>query len=478
MNHPEPHDLTALAYALVSGPEREQLLEHIAACDACREAYDAAFEEQALVRDVMFEEVRSGEAEARALDKVLQALKSGKAVTEEKQAKMLNLFSPFAIGLQIAAALMIAAGVFYVAVVLPQNGANPPETPVAENAGDKPGIPVKGGDVMVLAESSPELDNARWKSAPSVPLGVWCRNDNSAPLIFALDGTDLQFESGACFQLQPSNGDVAIYMLRGDASVNNTARTLNVITNTNEFRALPGSTFEVECQYAFLPSQRGKDVAAPTGQTLVQAEVKKGEVIFVPSGDVWESSRGGVLRPGRRFGVQIVRSGGNQGLSFLVPMLRAEGAEFDSPSLEEAIDKLRDLDPKIHNELRVRFGSQIKDQTVATVMLKIVRDGIELTQQHGSVEIKNPKCTVSMTVDDDNYVVAEVTINGETQSYKASNLEELAQKCPAIAELVGAVNIETPTTGKRTISVKRAIYEQQELQEEQHVPQKQNQKTK
>ncbi len=457
MNHPEPHDLTALAYALVSGPEREQLLEHIAACDACREAYDAAFEEQALVRDVMFEEVRSGEAEARALDKVLQALKSGKAVTEEKQAKMLNLFSPFAIGLQIAAALMIAAGVFYVAVVMPQNGANPPETPVAENAGDKPGIPVKGGDVMVLADSTPDLENGSWSRAASVPLSMWCRNDNNVPVSFTLDGADLKFEPGAYFQLQPSNGDVSIYMLRGDASVSNSSRVLNIITNTNEFRALPGSTFDVECQFAFMPSQRGKEVQAPEGQTLVQAEVKQGKVIFVPSGDGWESPRGGVLVAGRRFDVKNVGSQA-QGLNPRVKQ-RAEGAEFDEKSLEEALGTLKELQPKLHDELRIVL-KRYEEQN------ETLENRLVLTQTNSRNEIKDPKRTVILTIDKDNFVAAEVTINGETQTYKASSLNELAQKCPAIAELLGSVTIETPAEGKRKLSLKRAVYEQQELHEE------------
>jgi hypothetical protein len=480
MNHPEPHDLTALAYALVSGPEREQLLEHIASCDGCRETYDAAFEEQAQVREVMFEEVRSGEAEARALDKVLQALKTGQVVSEEKQSKIFSLFSPFAIGLQIAAALLIAAGVFYISIVLPSDSDSKPDDAVSRTGGTeaKTDIPAKGGNLLVMAEGTPELENARWEHSTAVPMNVWCRNDSETPVTFSLSGADLKFDGGAYFQLQPVDGQVSVYMLRGDASVSNSTNVLRVLTNTNEFRAMPGTTFDVECQYAFMPSQRGKEVASKEGQTLVRAEVQKGEVIFVPSGDVWESSRGGVLRPGRSFGVQSVRSGGNQGFSFPTPKWRAEGAEFDSQSLEEAIGRIRDVDPKIHNELRVRFEGQIKDLSVATVVLKIVRDGIELTQQHGNVEIKNPKCTVLLTIDDDNYVVAEVTINGETQTYKASNLDELVNKCPAIAELLGAVTIETPATGKRKVSVKRAVYEQQELHEEQTVPQKQSQKVK
>ncbi len=479
MNHPQPHDLTALAYALVPSPEREQLLEHIAACDACREAYDAAFEEQALVRDVMFEEVRSGEAEARALEKVLLALKNGAAVAEEKRGKVLGLFSPWGIALQMAATVAIAAGIFYVAVVMPNNEA--PVTPSSDSGSvAKDEIPVKGGDVMVLADGAPELDSGRWSSASAVPVGVWCRNDNKAPLTFSIDGADLQFEPGAYFQLQPSNGDLSVYVLRGDASMSNATRMLNVITNTNEFRALPGSTFEVECQFAFLPSQRGKEVPAPNGQSLVQAEVKKGEVIFVPSGETWESPRGGVLRVGRKLDVQstgVQAQGVNVRLS---RQLRAMGAEFDGKMLDEALGKLKEYDPKGHAELRIRLQQmeqRFEDMNEAEVVLKVVLENkLELTQRNNEVEIKDPKRALSLTIDKDNYVVAEVTINGETKTCKAASLDELAQKCPAIADLLGSVTIETPSEGKRRISLKRSFYEQQELQEEKQ--QKQEQRVK
>src|SRR5262245_25034139 len=104
MNHPESHDITALAYSLVPSPEREKLLEHLASCDECRESYDAAFEEQAQVREVMFEEARSGEAEARALDKVLQTLKNLPAPQEKQPAgRLFSLPSPVVYALQIAA---------------------------------------------------------------------------------------------------------------------------------------------------------------------------------------------------------------------------------------------------------------------------------------------------------------------------------------------------------------------------------------
>lgn len=468
MNHPQPHDLTALAYALVPSPERETLLEHIAQCDACRETYDAAFEEQALVRDVMFEEVRSGEAEARALEKVLVALKAEgePRETEEKQGKVLGLFSPWGIALQMAATLAIAAGIFYVAVVMPNN--ETPAAPSTETGGvAKDEIPVKGGDVMVLADGSPELDTSRWKSAASVPLGVWCRNDNQSPVTFSLQGADLRFEPGAYFQLQPANGEVSVYVLRGDASVN-ASRVFNVITNTNEFRALPGTSFDVDCQYAFVPSQRGKEVQAPAGQTLLQAEVKKGEVIMVPFGDAWESPRGAVVRAGRKFDVKSV-GGVSQGLTTGLKQ-RAEGAEFDEKMLEEALGKLREIEPRAHAELRIRLQQlerQIEDLHEAEAVLKVVLDNkLELTQRNNEVEIKDPKRVIELTIDKDNYVVAEVTINGETKTYKAASLDELAQKCPAIADLLGSVTIETPSEGKRKISLKRSYYEQQEVHEE------------
>ena len=467
MNHPEPHDLTALAYALVSGPEREQLLEHIAACDACREAYDAAFEEQALVRDVMFEEVRSGEAEARALDKVLQALKSGKAVTEEKQAKMLNLFSPFAIGLQIAAALMIAAGVFYVAVIVPdQDVSQAPEETVGDAGGStaKADIRVKGGNLVVAAPTDIEPDNAKWTRSNEVPLGVWCQTISETPVNFTLDGANLSFNTGACFQLQPAGDQVSVYLLRGDANLSNTDQVLRVLTNTNEFRAMPGSKFGLACDSSFNYSQRGKQVPALNEQPLVRAEVSKGEVFVVPYGEVWDQPVGGVLSAGKHVRIKSVES--NNGGTFFVRRVRADGGEQSLQGLEDALKRYKEVDPKGYAEMRVLLDKCEAQLKQVELTLRVVVDNVVLEQKNGRVEISDEKRSIVLVIDNENYLVADVTINGQTETYKVANLDELAQKCPAIAELIGAVSIETPSAGKRKLSLKRAVYEQQELHEE------------
>lgn len=455
MNHPQPHDLTALAYALVPSPEREHLLEHIAQCDACRQAYDVAFEEQALVRDVMFEEVRSGEAEARALDKVLSALKSGDNVpVEGREGRVLGLFSPWGLALQVAASLAIAAGVFYVAVLMPNSEA--PAAPSTESGAVAANeIPVKSGDVMVLADGTPGLEGARWKRAAGVPVGAWCRNDGTGPLVFALDGAELQFESGAYFQLQPNDGDVSVYVLRGDASVNSPSRVLNVITNTNEFRALPGTAFEVGCDYAFVPSQRGRSVSAPDGKTLVRASVRRGDVLVLPSGETWESPRVGILREGRRLDVQT-RS----------RQMHAEGVEFDERQLEEVLAKLKETQPRLHDELQ-RAARQLGEQAQQLdLVFRIVLDNrLELTQRGSRVEIRDGGRELILTVDADNNLVAELTINAETQTHKASGLDELARKVPSIADVLGGVTLADANGGKRTISIKRAFFEKQEMQE-------------
>ena len=190
----------------------------------------------------------------------------------------------------------------------------------------------------------------------------------------------------------------------------------------------------------------------------------------MPSGETWESPRGGVLRAGRKLDVQNTGSQ-TQGVNVrLVKQLRAEGAEFDGKMLDEALGKLKEFDPKAHAELRIRLQQleqRFEDMNEAEAVLKVVLDNkLELTQRNNEIQIKDPKRTVALAIDKDNYVIAEVTINGETKTYKAASLDELAQKCPAIADLLGSVTVETPSEGKRKISLKRSYYEQQEVHEE------------
>jgi hypothetical protein len=477
MKHPEPHDLTALAYALVPSPEREQLLEHIASCDACRETYDAAFEEQALVRDVMFEEVRSGEAETRALDRVLQALKTGEAVTEEKQGNVFSLFSPFAIGLQIAAALAIAVGVFYVAVVLPGNGAT--ETPsggaprVETAAKDE--IKVEGGDLLVATATDIEPDKATWTKSKAVPLGVWCRNDSAAPVSFTIEGADLSFNNGACFQLQPKGGQVSVYVLRGDASVTNSDQILCLRTNTNDFWAMPGSTFDVACDASFNYAERGREVPASRDQTVVSAEVSKGEVFYVPYGDAWESPRRGVVRAGNDVKIQSVTKSTAISGNLRVRLMHADGEDLDSARLIEALKPYQRKDPKGYEELcKLMAEFEVKLTQQNRSVSPSMENRLILAETNGRVTISDGKRSLVLYIDDKDHIVADVTINGETETYTVANLDELATKCPAVAQLIGAVNLDTPTTGKRSLSIKRVFYERQEIQEEEQRDNKQS----
>ena len=60
MQHPEDHDITALAYDLIEGPEREALLGHLAECDRCRAVYDSYRDEQVAVREAIVHPSQEG----------------------------------------------------------------------------------------------------------------------------------------------------------------------------------------------------------------------------------------------------------------------------------------------------------------------------------------------------------------------------------------------------------------------------------
>ena len=107
--HPEPHDLTALAYGLVEAPERDARLEHLAACASCRDAYDGMREEQTAVREAVIRDARSGPAEARALERTLLMLE-GATIPSPKTGGILRLF---AWPMRVAALIVLAAGLLF-----------------------------------------------------------------------------------------------------------------------------------------------------------------------------------------------------------------------------------------------------------------------------------------------------------------------------------------------------------------------------
>src|SRR5687767_4173085 len=89
MQHPFEHDITALAYDLVEGAERDTLLEHLASCDQCRALYDGYRDEQVTVRDAIVRDARSGAAEAKALETTLRFL-DGAEVANQKGGRLIR----------------------------------------------------------------------------------------------------------------------------------------------------------------------------------------------------------------------------------------------------------------------------------------------------------------------------------------------------------------------------------------------------
>ncbi len=487
--HPQPHDLTALAYALVPSPEREALLEHLAQCDACREAYDVAFEEQADVRSVLLEESRSGEAEARALDRVLQSLKALSEPVREPAGKLYSLPRPAFYALEIAAALLVCAGIFYVAVVIPGGESVPSEvasTGTGEGALTDPGVTIPEGKPPTAridsgsAMVAVDVEQNNWTPAREIPLNTWTRNDGQAPVVLSYDNTSLNFETGSCFMLQadPVNKDqIAVFVLRGEANMTaNNQRSLRILTNNADFVAAPGASFEIECNAVFNFrnfSRRGKDVPSTTSQALTRASVENGDVMLVPVGEVWEAPQLGLLERGQQVELraverQLVRDGATKN----VRLIKAIGASLGHDKSAGIENYLGKLDPDSRRQLKT-LSDELKvlraklEETNRGYCQRIVINNRVFEQEGDQVRLSDSVRAITLTIDLKNDLVAKVTVNGESRDYRFAALDELAKERPDLADMLAAVKIERLENEKRQVVLKDVIAQHLESENQQ-----------
>lgn len=481
MNHPQPHDITALAYGLVPSPERESLLEHVHFCAPCREAYDLALAEQAEVREVLLGETRSGDAESRALDAVLQQLK--KAGQVQRPGRLISL-RPAAWALQAAAALLLAAGVYYVAVALP-GGETPPTTVAGgESAGggsvkspdaaSLPGLEAGGrvtdGSVMVAMDPEANPETARWTRSKVIPANVWVHSSDSEPVACELDNARLSFVPDSMFKLVPDSGtpgQYAIFVLRGDANfaVKDSRRSLTVQTGTGDILATPGSTFDLECDPAFVFAnyrQRGKDLPSPQkGRALVRTHVQRGDVLFMPYGESWERPEASRVASGQTLEVQTV-------VLDRMQRLRAQGG---SSELEEVMNLVERLLPgerrKFEDELE-RMRKQLDTaqkiiELTENVVLKISVNGREYEHSNGVMQIIEGATRVTLRVTTAE-VLGEAELDGKKVELRAANFEELARQHPQLKEMLETLSLKEVPGGRR-ISLRRIAVQQESRQE-------------
>ncbi|MEZ5991920.1 MAG: hypothetical protein R3E76_06170 [Planctomycetota bacterium] len=294
MQHPEDHDITALAYDLIEGAEREALLEHLSECDACRALYDNYRDEQSVVREAIVRDARSGAAEAKALENTLKMLGAiapteDTDIAENKRGRLLHM-PVWVIAGQVAALLAVAAGLFFIMKPAPVEAPADDAITVAEI--DRAPASVDEGVVYVR---DTEGD---WKQADAMPMDEWVMAGDSKVLTFTMaNGSKAELQPNAVFRIARNggNGDPIVYLLHGNGVIDtrNVAGEIEVQAGEANFLTMPGARVQLEC----LGEADRESPRSWSRATYVGAQVLDGEV-----GDVVVTSnqRGLPLQNGER----------------------------------------------------------------------------------------------------------------------------------------------------------------------------------
>lgn len=273
MQHPEPHDLTALAYGLIEGDERETLLTHLSECDECRAVYDSYRDEQATVRDSIVRDARSGAAEAKALETTLRMLGAidGEEATEEtaeKKGRLLHL-PRWVLVAEVAAMLAVAVGLFF---ILKPND-EPEVVPIAEDL--RAPATVDGGVVYVSDRQG------EWKPADGVPEDEWVMAGGEEQLLLTLaNGSMATIEPNCVFRVghDGASKQVLVQFLRGNGEIDTTAMTDSMFVRSGEagFYAMPEARFSIESTLA------ATQLRSWSQPERVNAKVTVGDVVLWP----------------------------------------------------------------------------------------------------------------------------------------------------------------------------------------------------
>lgn len=269
MQHPEPHDITALAYGLIEGPERDTLLTHLSECDACRSVYDGYREEQAAVRDSIVRDARSGAAEARALESTLDML-AGLEGAQKPRARLLTM-PRWLLVAEVAAMLAVAVGLFF--ILKPGDETGPEVVPIAEELR----APAEVSDGVVYVSDR----QGDWKPAEALPEDEWVMAGSEGPLVLKLaNGSLARLEPSSVFRLgrDGESKQLLLQFLRGNGVVDTTAMTDNMFVRSGEagFYAMPDARFTITSE---LQDTRLRSWTQPD---RVNAAVSTGDVVLWP----------------------------------------------------------------------------------------------------------------------------------------------------------------------------------------------------
>lgn len=386
MNHPEPHDLTALAYNMVEGPEREQLLEHVNQCDACRELYDSYLEEQALVRDVLYRDARSGPAEARALEKTLAALNAlGEPAAPQPAAPAGRLFSlvTWKLVAQVAAVLVIALGLL---VILKPPVKDAPETIAIAPQDQAPGR-VVSGELLVPA-------SGQWQRADAVPVNEWVMAGD-APLELAFPGgASASLQPSAVFRIAREEGESrpVLYLLHGSGvyAAGDQPDMYCVRWRDGEFVPMAGAQVSFAASYAENWQPDAQNVRGWVAARHMNVRVTDGKGVFLPS-------RGGTLP-----GVLVAGEGLEQGpdrarllraghdvLELHLELSSAADVRRDLEALRLRIEALQTGSEQLDKDLRARLHYGWQNLPMEPGRQVVIRATTDRRQQAQRVSVQS-----------------------------------------------------------------------------------------
>lgn len=274
-NHPQLHDLTALAYGMVSGDERTQLLEHVHGCDTCRGIYDSYLEEQALVREVLYRDARSGAAEAHALERTLYALRDTAEAVPSPHFWRLPTW-----GFVAKAAAVIVLALVLLVVIKPR-----PErdSMLAVSPEDTAPVSLMSGNVL-----TPVADT--WRSVDAVPKGEWvmCGEGEVVRLRF-VDGGEASVKPGTVFRIVlEGDSRTRFDVLQGEGQfcAGLSGQPVRLSSRAGDFIPLSGSVidFDAQCQDGSWTPQATSMRRGMTARTAAWTTTR-GRGVYLPESD-------------------------------------------------------------------------------------------------------------------------------------------------------------------------------------------------
>lgn len=427
-DHPEPHDLTALAYDMIEGPQRIELLEHLAVCDACRATYDSYRTEQTIVRDAIVRDARSGASEAAALERTLTAIAAG---GEAKPRGRTIRLAWWLVAAEVAAVAVIALGLF-VFMNPGSDTQDPTVVPIADSR--RAPAKVSEGDFLVSQEGG-------WKPASALPMDTWVMAGPQALSFELPDGSVAELDRESVFRLakDDSGGELVLFMLVGEGRLNagRSVPSTRLRAGDAGFQAMPGASVQVSCEADGLDWRGSPDTLLSWSRpSRVKGTVMDGDVVMIPM------TRGMKSVPMQ--GGEVVRwtpagfeGSGNEMMRFAYA--GHTGGTDGGPNAEaivmirQRLDGMRSrLDDKqmqlflkgIEGEWSGAWHEAGKAQSVEVRIVQ-ARPGTTTTREVDGLRVERTSS--------EHQHWARVTQDGKTREYTAYTLEDLLKQLPEAA---------------------------------------------